>query len=70
VKIKDIEIGKYYRLKDTPTYGYIKTLQILKPKELENNNNFVVVKCEHTVNKDDTIGFIRYFRLVDIIPNK
>jgi hypothetical protein len=28
---------------------------------------FIVVKCEHVIGKDDTVGFIRYFRPVDII---
>jgi hypothetical protein len=28
---------------------------------------FIVVKCEHTVYKDDTTGLIRYFHSADII---
>jgi hypothetical protein len=66
MRIKDIVIGKTYRLKSSPSYGYLKALEIIPPRQHIKHNNFVVIKCEHTVNKNDTIGFIRYFRPINI----
>jgi hypothetical protein len=72
-----IEIGKIYRLKDSPNYTYVKPVEIFKPdtwqmKELARKNDikpfrYIVVKCEHTIDKDDTTGFIRYFLPDNII---
>jgi hypothetical protein len=77
VNAAKIEIGKFYRLKDTPNYTYIKPLEIIKPgtwqmKELAKSKDikpfkFIVVKCEHIVYKDAAMGFIRYFKPADII---
>lgn len=61
MRVQDIAIGEYYRFKEHPNYGYAKVLEILKPGQGVNKNSYSVVKCEHTVNKNDTIGFIRYF---------
>jgi GTP-binding protein EngB required for normal cell division len=61
MRIQDIVIGESYRFKDHPNYGYAKVLEILKPKQGVNKNTYSVVKCEHTIRKDDTMGFIRYF---------
>jgi hypothetical protein len=80
VRADKIEIGKPYRLKSSPDYGYVKPVEIIKPgtwqmkalakKEGVKPFGFIVVKCEHTVYKNDTVAFIRYFRLVDIIECK
>lgn len=67
MRAKDIIIGEHYRLKNSPDYGWIKPIEILKPKQYPNPYNYIVVKCEHTVSKDDTFGFVRYFKPVDII---
>jgi len=67
MRAKDIELGKHYRLIDTPNYGWIKVLRVMNIKEMDKTKNFLVVKCEHTINKDDSFGFIRYFRPRDII---
>jgi hypothetical protein len=77
VKAAKIEIGKPYRLKSSPDYGCVKPVEIIKPgtwqmkalaeKEGIKPFGFIVVRCEHTVGKNDTGGFIRYFRPVDII---
>ena len=64
---KDIEIGKSYRLKSTPDYGWVKVLEVIKPNRGKDKHPFYTVKCEHTVNKDDTIGFIRLFRLSELL---
>jgi len=69
MRTQDIVINTKYRLKSSPNYGYVKALAILKANENENTNNYVVVKCEHTVDCYDTFGFIRYFRLCDIIKD-
>jgi hypothetical protein len=67
MKVKDIEIGKYYKFKEHPDYSYAKVLQVLKPKEDINTNNYIVIKCEHVINKNDSFGFIRYFKPTDLI---
>ena len=33
MRISDIKIGEYYRLKYSPDYGYIKVIKIYKPRE-------------------------------------
>jgi hypothetical protein len=80
VNVDKIEIGKFYRLKDSPSYTYVKPIEVFRPgtwqmKELAKDKGikpfkFIVVKCEHVVYKDDTVGFIRYFRPVNIIEDK
>jgi hypothetical protein len=77
MKAEKITIGKFYRLKDSPSYTFVKAVEIIRPrtwqmKELAKDNGikpfkFIVVKCEHVIYKDDTVGFIRYFRPADII---
>ena len=67
MRAQDIEIGETYRLADNPTYGYVKALRVMNIKEIDKTKNYLVVKCEHTVMKNDTLGFIRYFRPRDII---
>jgi len=66
---QDIVIGKSYRLKDTPDYGFVKALRVLNIKEINKTKNYLVVECEHTVQKNDTCGFKRYFRPRDIIED-
>lgn len=63
---QDIKIGESYRLRSSPRYSYAKALQVLKPKQGENTNTYAVVKCEHSVDKNDTFGMIRYFRPCDM----
>jgi len=67
MRAQDIIIGESYRLKDTPHYSYVKALAVLKPKQAENTRAYIVVKCEHTVDKGDNCGFIRYFRPDNLI---
>jgi GTP-binding protein EngB required for normal cell division len=77
VKANKIEIGKTYRLIDSPDYGYVKPIEIIRPgtwqmkalaeKEGIKPFGFIVVRCEHTVGKNDTVGLIRYFRPVSIV---
>lgn len=62
MRAQDIVVGESYRFKEHPDYSYARALAVLKPKESENANPYIVVKCEHTVCKDDTCGFIRYFK--------
>ena len=64
---QDIIIGESYRFRAHPHYGYAKAIQVLKGKEAENTNTYAVVKCEHTVYKNDDFGFTRYFRPSDLI---
>ena len=55
MRIQDIKVGEYYRLKNTSG-------EYCESKSL--------VKCEHTVNKNDTFRFIRYFRPMDLVDTK
>jgi len=64
---KDIKIGESYRLKSTPNYGWVKILEVIPPNKGKDRISFYTVKCEHTVNKNDTVGFIRLFRLSEIL---
>jgi hypothetical protein len=80
MKADKIKIGKFYRLKDNPNYGYVRPIEIIRPgtwqmKEFARKQGvkpfkFIVVKCEHVIDKDDTTGFIRYFRATEIIERK
>lgn len=67
MRVKDIEIGEYYRLKTSPTYGYVKALEVIQPKSGINTTRNILVKCEHVVYKSDKVGFIRYFKVSEII---
>ncbi len=67
MRAQDIVIGETYRFKAHRSIGYAKALKVLKAKEGENTNTYIVVKCEHTYRKDDNMGFIRYFRPIDLI---
>ena len=80
MRFNDIKQGGFYRLKSSPDYGYIKILCVLKPKETKtyltfdgsyrtdtNMNNFCIVRCIHSSNKDFSFGLIRDFKPKDII---
>jgi hypothetical protein len=82
MKSKDIKVGEFYRLKSSPTYGYVKVLAVIPPKKTvyyydsgkqyisENNDNgFYIVVTEHTVGKKDTMGFVRRFKLDQIMKD-
>lgn len=70
---QDIEIGKYYRLKNTGDeytkyYGWVKVLEVYKRGDYRSPDKIKsLVKVQHTVFKDDTTGFIRYFRPMDLV---
>lgn len=67
MRVQDLVIGKYYRFREHPTYGYAKCIKILRAKEAENTKPYAVVKCEHTISKNDNFGFIRYFKPCDLV---
>ena len=74
---KKIVLGNCYRLRSSPDYGYVRPVKVIKPgtyemKELAKREDvepfrYVVVECEHVINKNDTHGLVRYFRPVDIL---
>ena len=70
MRISDIKIGEYYRLKYSPDYVYIKVIKIYKPREYKEEYNFYLVECEHVINKSDKIGFIRYVKAKNIVRDK
>lgn len=65
--MKNIIIGNYYRLSNTPNYCWAKVLKILPAHTGINNNKYPVAKCEWTVSKNDSFGLIKYFKLSDLI---
>jgi len=67
MKLCDIKLGKIYRFQSHPTTGYAKAIAILKSGEGVNTHNYSIVKCEHTVMKNDNMGFIRYFNPTNLI---
>lgn len=67
MKTQNIVIGEFYRHKSSPNYGYLKPLKILKANHIDNDLGFTVVKCEHTVNKNDSVGLIKNIRPSDIV---
>jgi hypothetical protein len=79
MRTQDIEIGTYYRHKAGLMYGYAKALKIIKPMpkykskymydltEEEKAFTEVYVKCEWTVSKNNSFGFIKYFRPCDLV---
>jgi hypothetical protein len=65
---QDIKLNTIHKLTGNPYV--IRPLKVLLPKQDENTNNYIVVKCEHigTFCSDYTgvSGRIRYFRPRDI----
>ena len=67
---KNAKIGNYYRHKDTLNYGWAKILDIQKPKKSWNTSNYICAKCEWSVHKNDTMGFIKSFKLSDLVEER
>ena len=64
---QDIKNGETYRLKHSPYYSYFKAIQVIPAGIGINTKCYAIVKGEHTVNKDDKFGFIKYYRASDLI---
>lgn len=71
-QVSKVMIGKYYRLRTSPSYGYLKVIEKIKPGTPVEGKKYThwLIKCEHTVNKEDTCGFIRYFRVDDMVEDE
>ena len=73
MRIQDIKVGEFYRLKNTGGqysnyYGWVEVLEVYKKGQYNRpDKTKSLVKCRHTINKDDTCGFIRYFRPMDLV---
>lgn len=63
---QDIVIGEKYRLKTDSRYNTVIAKKVLKPKEAENYNNFIVVKCHLLTSANDDWGLTKYFRPRDL----
>ncbi len=70
MRIQDIQIGESYRLHHNSSYGWVKAEEKLKPKQEGNPHTYSIVKCIHTVNKDDNLGFVRHYRPCDMVKPK
>ena len=64
---KNAIIGDYYRHRNTPKYGWAKILSILQPHKGLNTHGYLIAKCGWSVDKNATFGFIKYFKLSDLI---
>ena len=81
MRTQDIVIGETYRHRDHPNYGYAKALKIIRPlakfkrkyaydlNEEEKSVKTVCVKCEWTINKNDSFGLIKYFRPCELVKD-
>ena len=69
MRIQDIVVGNTYRLKSSPDYGYVKVTNIYKQGQYGNPHpeKKSCIECEHTVQQNDRVGFIRLFRPMDLI---
>ena len=73
MRIQDIEEGKCYRLKNTwvqyhEYYGWVKVLKVYRKGQYDSSDKSKsLIKCEHTVNKNNTCGLIRYFRPMKLV---
>ena len=69
MRAADLKIGKTYRLKSSPNYGFIKVIEVLDRGSEPHRLQYIVAKVKHTVGRHDVTGFIRYFRPRDIIKD-
>lgn len=67
---KNIIIGEHYRRKTTPNYAWAKVLAILPPHKGLNPRGYWIAKCEWALEKNDTFGLIKYFKLSDLIVER
>lgn len=76
MRIQDIKVNEFYRLKNTggeycKYYGWVKVLEIYKRGQYSSpDKKKSLVKVHHTVNKDDEIGFIRYFSPSELVKEE
>jgi hypothetical protein len=71
-----------YRHRDHPNYAYAKALKIIRPMadykkkdaydltEEEKNVKVVCIKCNWSIDKNDSFGLIKYFRPCDLVKDK
>ncbi len=69
MKAMSIKYGDILRHRTSPNYSYYKVIEVLKPKQKENTNNFIVVKCYHSTNKNFDFALIKYIRPCDLIKD-
>jgi hypothetical protein len=69
MKAKDIVIGKSYRHKDHPRYGWAKAIKVLRPKEGENTTTRIIMKCAWSQDKDAMFSLIKYFSPSNLIEH-
>lgn len=70
MRAKDLVVGESYRHKDHPRHCWAKVKRVLKPKEHPNTNNFIIVECEWTQDKDGLVGLIKYFKPSNLVKPK
>lgn len=69
MRVSDIKIGEFYRVKDND-YAWAKVVQIIPPMTPPNNTRATVVKCEWVVNNNDKFGLIKYFKVSNLVEGK
>lgn len=67
MKADKIKIGDILRHRTSINYSYYQVEKILKPKQEENTNSFIVVKCLHSVDRSFNTYLTKYIRPCDLV---
>lgn len=74
MRIKDVKLGEFYRVKGNENYCWAQAIEILPPKTGINDTNATVVKCKWVIRKEDvnTSSFIpiKYFKVSNLFAEK
>ena len=70
MRVKDVKLGEFYRVKGNEDYCWAQPIEILPPKTGINNTNAIMVKCRWVVHKNDKVGLNKYFRVSNLIKPK
>lgn len=65
MRASDIKISDILILPKSPQ-GYLKVVEVLKPKQKENYNTYTVVKCILSTSLNFEFGYIKYFKPSDL----
>ena len=65
MRVKDIKIGEFYRVKGN-NYAWAQAVEVIPPTAFENDTNATLVKCRWVVDKKDTCGLMKYFKVSEL----
>lgn len=71
MNFKQVKVGSVYRLKSSPDYGFVKVVELFKSGSRitpdSKRMRCHIVKCCHSTNTDFICGFVRYFKLSELL---